>query len=81
MPDGITPDLVLDTSSTLCPVPVIRARQALDKLQPGQVMKLIATDPGSKSDIPSFARTAGYELLSSQQEGKQFVFLLRKGGR
>ena len=80
MSTSVAPDLVVDTSNTLCPVPVIKAKQAMDKLRAGQVVKLIATDPGSKADIPSFARTGRHELLSAAQEGKQFVFLLRKGG-
>jgi len=81
MSTSVAPDVVVDTSKTLCPVPVIRARQAMDQLQAGQVMKLIATDPGAKNDIPSFARTGGHQLLGSSQEGKQLVFLLKKGGK
>ncbi|MSQ11228.1 MAG: sulfurtransferase TusA family protein [Dehalococcoidia bacterium] len=81
MSTNVTPDLIVDASTTLCPVPVIKARQGMDKLRPGQVMKLIATDRGSKADIPSFARIGGHELLSAEQLGAQFVFLLRKGAR
>lgn len=81
MSSVVTPDLVIDASKTLCPVPVLRARQGIDQLTHGQVLKLIATDPGSKADIPSFARVAGHELISAEQAGKQFVFLVRKGGK
>jgi tRNA 2-thiouridine synthesizing protein A len=73
-----TEQMTVDTSGTLCPVPVIRARQALDKLGPGQVLKLIATDPGSKADIPSLARTAGYTLLKTEEQDRRFLFWLRK---
>ncbi|MFN3974731.1 MAG: sulfurtransferase TusA family protein [Dehalococcoidia bacterium] len=69
----------LDTSGTLCPLPVIRAKQAMDKLAPGQVLKVIATDPGSKADIPSWARSAGHRLLQQAAEGKRFIFWVQKG--
>ncbi|MSP78288.1 MAG: sulfurtransferase TusA family protein [Dehalococcoidia bacterium] len=77
----LTPDLVVDASKTLCPTPVLRAKSGMDKLQKGQVMKLVATDPGSKADIPSFARMGGHELLSTEQAGQTFVYWLRKGGK
>lgn len=81
MTTAISPDLVIDASKTLCPVPVLKARQGMDQLKRGQVLKLIATDPGSKADIPSFARVAGHELVSTEHSAKQFVFLVRKGGK
>lgn len=72
-------DVTLDTSGTLCPVPVIRARQALDKMLDGQVLKIIASDPGSQADIPSLARSGPYTLLEAMREGKKFVFFVNKG--
>lgn len=75
----VTPDVVLDATGQLCPMPVIRAKQAMDKLAPGQVMKLVASDPGSKADIPGWARTSGHTLLEASTEGKTFVFLVKKG--
>ncbi|GBD11121.1 Sulfurtransferase TusA [bacterium HR23] len=69
----------LDTSDTLCPLPVIAAKQATDKLARGQVLKVIATDPGSKADIPSWARSAGHTLLKWEVQGKKFVFWVQKG--
>jgi tRNA 2-thiouridine synthesizing protein A len=78
---NITADVTLDTSKTLCPVPVIKAKQTMDQLKIGQVMRLVATDPGSKADIPSFARMGGHELVATDHSDKQYVFYLKKGGR
>ncbi|MCS7206638.1 MAG: sulfurtransferase TusA family protein [Dehalococcoidia bacterium] len=69
----------VDTSGTLCPLPVIAAKQAMDKLGKGQVLKIIATDPGAKADIPSWARASGHTLLKQEVQGKRFVFWVQKG--
>ncbi|MBI4234493.1 MAG: sulfurtransferase TusA family protein [Chloroflexi bacterium] len=60
-------------------MPVIQAKQAMDKLSRGQVLKVIATDPGSKADIPSWARAAGHHLLKAEQQDKKFLFWVQKG--
>ncbi len=71
-------DQVVDTKGELCPMPVIKARLAMDKLASGQVIKVIATDPGSKTDIPSWARTSGNKLLEAGEDNGTFVFLVEK---
>ena len=71
-------DHVLDCSGTLCPLPVIRLRQQLDKIAAGEVVKVIATDPGSWEDMPAFARNTGHELLHSEQKNGGFEFYFRK---
>ena len=72
------PDHILDCRGTLCPMPVIRLRQHLDSIAPGQVIKLLATDPASVQDMPAFARNTGHELLHSSSEGAVFEYLFRK---
>jgi tRNA 2-thiouridine synthesizing protein A len=72
------PDFVLDCSGTLCPMPVVRLRQEIDRLADGQVIKVIATDPASVQDMPAFARNTGHELLSSAEAGGRYEFLFRK---
>ncbi len=79
MSTQVTPNQTLDCSGTLCPLPVIRAKQAMDKLASGAVLRLLATDPGSKADIPGWARASGHTLIEATTEGKTFVFLVRKG--
>ncbi|HSR16171.1 MAG TPA: sulfurtransferase TusA family protein [Gemmatimonadales bacterium] len=69
----------LDTSGLLCPLPVYKAAMALARLAPGEILRLICTDPGSLEDIPALARQRGDTLLSSSTVGNTQVFLLEKG--
>jgi tRNA 2-thiouridine synthesizing protein A len=71
----------LDTSGLLCPLPVYKAGIALGRLEDGDVLELICTDPGSLEDIPAMARQRGDALLAvDQNDGKQ-RFWIEKGGR
>ncbi len=71
-------DRELDTSGLNCPLPILRAKKVLATMQAGQVLKIIATDPGSARDFPVFARQTGNELLEAREEGGKFYYLLRK---
>ena len=53
---SITPDQVLDCSGMACPMPILKTKKAVDSLQIGQVLKMIATDPGSTSDMEAWTR-------------------------
>ncbi|NDJ86738.1 MAG: sulfurtransferase TusA family protein [Chloroflexi bacterium] len=76
----ITPDEVLDCSGMSCPMPVLKTKKAVDKLQPGQVLKMIATDPGSQPDMEAWTKKTGHELLQSEKDGDKFVFFIKKVG-
>ena len=69
----------LDTSGLLCPLPVYKASVALKKLEPGQVLELTCTDPGSLADIPALARQRGDTLLRTDDRGATQVFWIEKG--
>jgi len=69
----------LDTSGLLCPLPVYKAAMALGKLETGQVLRLICTDPGSLQDIPAMARQRGDDIVASNVEGKTQIFWIKKG--
>lgn len=71
-------DQELDASGLNCPLPILRAKKALNALQSGQVLRIIATDPGSIKDFEAFAKQTGNELLESAEEGGKFLFLLKK---
>ncbi len=71
-------DKLLDCSGMLCPLPVIKTSKAIKELQVGQVLKLIATDPGAPADMQAWSRQTGNELLDSHQEGEKFVFFLKR---
>ena len=72
-------DKVVDASGLACPMPVVRAAREMRALQPGQILKIIATDKGSLADVPAWADDTGNELLHSETDGDRFVFLVRKG--
>jgi tRNA 2-thiouridine synthesizing protein A len=71
-------DKELDARGLSCPLPIIKTKKSLNQLTPGQVLRVIATDPGSVADMGAFAEQTGNELLSSGEENKQFVFYIRK---
>jgi tRNA 2-thiouridine synthesizing protein A len=70
---------VLDTSGLLCPLPVYQAALALKKLQPGDVLELICTDPGSLEDIPALARQRQDVLLAVDDQAGVQKFWIEKG--
>ena len=71
-------DQELDASGLNCPLPILRAKKAIAGMESGQVLRIIATDPGSVKDFEAFAKQTGNELLESGEEGGKFVFLLKK---
>lgn len=71
-------DKELDCKGLNCPLPILKTKKAMDELASGQVLKLIATDPGSIKDIDAWTKRTGNELLSSQESGKDFIFFLKK---
>lgn len=73
-----SPVTELDTSGLTCPLPILRLKQALRKLQSGDRISVIATDPGSQSDFPAFAAQTGHQLLESRVEGDTFYYLIEK---
>lgn len=77
---NVTEDRLLDASGLSCPMPVVKAAKEMRGLEPGQVLKIVATDRGSVADIPAWAEDTGNELLQSTTEGGRYVFLVRKGG-
>lgn len=71
-------DKALDASGLSCPLPILKTKKALNDLVSGQVLKVIATDPGSVKDMQAFANQTGNPLLSSAEENKTYVFYLKK---
>ena len=78
MSDVIKPDVTLDLKGQLCPMPVVKLQLAAKKLAAGQVIEGIATDPGVMADIPAWARTSGNALISIEQQGKEYHFIVKK---
>jgi tRNA 2-thiouridine synthesizing protein A len=75
----VTPTVTLDTSGLLCPLPVYKAALALKTMEPGEVLELTCTDPGSLADIPAFTRQRGDRLVGFEDNGATQVFRIEKG--
>lgn len=73
-----TPDQILDCTGLACPMPILKTKKVVDGLQVGQVLKLIATDPGSVSDINAWTRKTGNALLELERTDGKYVFYLQK---
>ena len=71
-------DKEIDTRGLNCPLPILRTKKALADVQSGQVLKVVATDPGSVKDFETFARQTGHALLSHSETDGEFTFLMRK---
>jgi tRNA 2-thiouridine synthesizing protein A len=68
----------LDARGLNCPLPILKTKKALADMISGQVLRVMATDPGSVRDFQAFAKQTGNELLDHYEENKEFVFLMRR---
>ena len=71
-------DKELDARGLNCPLPILRTKKGLAELTTGQVLKVIATDPGSVKDMQAFAKQTGNELVSSAEAAGEFTFFMKK---
>lgn len=74
----VKPDTVLDTSGKCCPMPMVELNKAMRRMEPGSVLELVATDVGTRRDIPSWCERTGNALLASSEEGKVLRYYVRK---
>lgn len=73
-------DEKMDARGLSCPMPLLRAKLALNGMMAGKVLQVLATDAGSQRDIASFCQLAGHQLLHQEQTAEGvFVYLIRKG--
>ena len=68
----------LDTRGLNCPLPILKAKKALADMRSGEVLKVIATDPGSTRDFQAFARQTGNELVAQESSADEFIHFLRR---
>lgn len=74
----IKTDLTIDCKGLACPMPIVRTKKAIDQLQPGQVIEVLATDKGSLADMQGWAKNTGHHYLGTIQEGDVLKHYLRK---
>lgn len=71
-------DKELDARGLNCPLPILRTKKALTDMASGQVLKIMATDPGATKDFQAFCKQTGNALLSSDTKDNEFVFFMQK---
>ena len=71
-------DKELDARGLNCPLPILRAKKALADMQSGQVLRIVATDPGSVKDFQAFCKQTGNELLTQSEANKEFTFFMKR---
>ena len=71
-------DKELDARGLSCPLPILKTKKSLNEIQSGQVLKILATDPGSVKDMQAFANQTGHALISSAESDNTYTFLIRK---
>lgn len=71
-------DKELDARGLNCPLPILRAKKALTDMTSGQVLKVLATDPGAIKDFAAFSKQTGNPLLASEKADAEFIFFMKK---
>ncbi len=71
-------DRELDVKGLNCPLPILRTKKTLAEMESGQVLRVLATDPGSLKDFPAFAKQTGNELLLKREEDRVFEYYLKR---
>ncbi len=70
----------LDTKGLNCPLPVLKARRAMKDLAPGEVLEVLATDPGAVEDFRHFSEATGHAILETREEDGVYIFHIEKAG-
>ncbi len=71
--------ITVDARNLLCPMPVIRTQDAVVKLQPGDSIRVLCTDPGVLHDIPAWCRVHGHEICNIEEQEHEITITLRVG--
>lgn len=71
-------NMELDTRGLNCPLPILKMRKTINAAEPGQVVRMISSDPGSLKDMESFCRQTANVLISSEDKGGEYIFFVRK---
>jgi len=73
-----TPALELDCRGMNCPLPILKAKKAINNIEIGQIVKMVATDPGSIPDVAAFSRRTGHETVQQAEGDGVYTFWLRR---
>lgn len=71
----------LDTSNLLCPMPVIRTQDRIAEMSEGEILEVLATDPGVMNDIPAWCRINGHKVIETREHGREITITIQVGPR
>jgi tRNA 2-thiouridine synthesizing protein A len=71
-------DKDLDARGLNCPLPILKAKKALAEMTSGQILRVVATDPGSVRDFQAFARQTGNDLVGQSEDNREFTFFMKR---
>ncbi len=77
--DVLEPSRTLDVVGLLCPLPVMKAKREIADMGSGEILVILADDPETEIDMPTWAKREGHELLKAERDGDVFKFYVRKG--
>jgi len=72
-------DQTLDCKGLSCPMPIIKLSKTMKKMKTGEILEMIGTDPGSKSDVPAWCSKTGNEFIEQNNDDGAFIFYIKKG--
>ena len=72
------PTVEVDCRGLFCPLPVLRTREALAGMAPGEVVRVVATDPAAEIDMAAFSVTSGHAIVAQYRHGDELVFFVRR---
>ena len=76
---NVNVDLELDVSEFQCPMPLLKAKLALNSLNTNQILKVTATDPGSEKDFHLFVEQSEHQILDFQKDSISYYYWIKKG--
>lgn len=77
MVENIKPDQTLDCRRLSCPMPLLKTKKAMGTMKSGQILEILGTDPGTRNDLPSFARKSGHQYLGEKEDEGYIRFYMR----
>jgi tRNA 2-thiouridine synthesizing protein A len=77
-PVTVATDQLLDCTGLLCPMPVVKTSKAIKTIEIGQVLEMVATDPGAPPDMVAWAKQTGHELIEQSADGGEYRFWFRR---
>ncbi len=76
--DDTSPDVIVDTTGTFCPVPIIKLSEAIRNIDEGGVVELVSDDAAIELDLPAWCRSTGHHVIGESKEGKKYTYRVRR---